>query len=512
MSRYQFYDLETSGLNPAFNQILQFAVVETDANFKEISRDNIRIRLSQDQIPHPQALWVNHTHPNHFQTGLSEYEGMKKIHAIMNKPNVINLGFNTLKFDEEFLRFSFFRNLFAPYTHQWANGCSRLDIYPIILLAYRFRPGLLKWPVVNEKVSFKLEHLVRENGISSGHSHDALVDVLDTIALAKILKSDTEFWQKAVSYFDKKKDESRILNCPSKWDIGDFSAAYGFFLEAKPHVSFVPVIELGFHQVYENQTRCLRLDNISFRDFPLNELPTKMEVLRKKMGEPPFFFHRDELITLNEPKNHTQEELVKNNLNFLSEHPHFFKALRNDVLKRVYVDRDDCDSNAMLYIKGFSSYYEATVFQQFHLIERERKVEISASLIHPVYRDLVLRLLGREMWDLLSSEKKMQYAQYLRKVFTATPDNALQDHKGQRKLTLTEALTETERLLEEKKDPADQDFLLALQSWYLAKQKAYAPIMSTNNVTHMSFFSSASQSVAERAASLGRESGQRRDR
>ena len=33
---YVFYDLETTGMNPAFDQILQFAAVKTDLNFNQI--------------------------------------------------------------------------------------------------------------------------------------------------------------------------------------------------------------------------------------------------------------------------------------------------------------------------------------------------------------------------------------------------------------------------------------------------------------------------------------------
>jgi exodeoxyribonuclease I len=53
---YLFYDLETSGLNPAFDQILQFAAIRTDADFQEIERHNFRIRLRPDIIPSPGAL------------------------------------------------------------------------------------------------------------------------------------------------------------------------------------------------------------------------------------------------------------------------------------------------------------------------------------------------------------------------------------------------------------------------------------------------------------------------
>lgn len=35
-----FYDLETSGINNSFDQVLQFAAIRTDLDFNEIERFN----------------------------------------------------------------------------------------------------------------------------------------------------------------------------------------------------------------------------------------------------------------------------------------------------------------------------------------------------------------------------------------------------------------------------------------------------------------------------------------
>ena len=56
---YVFYDLETTGMNPAFDQILQFAAVKTDLDLNEIERYQYRLELRNDVVPHPAALLVN---------------------------------------------------------------------------------------------------------------------------------------------------------------------------------------------------------------------------------------------------------------------------------------------------------------------------------------------------------------------------------------------------------------------------------------------------------------------
>lgn len=55
---FVFYDLETSGISPAFDQPLQFAAIRTDDSFVEIERVNLRCRIAPHIIPSPQALIV----------------------------------------------------------------------------------------------------------------------------------------------------------------------------------------------------------------------------------------------------------------------------------------------------------------------------------------------------------------------------------------------------------------------------------------------------------------------
>ena len=56
MNTYLFYDIETTGLNRAFDQILQFASIRTDLTLNELERHHIRVRLRDDVVPSPQSL------------------------------------------------------------------------------------------------------------------------------------------------------------------------------------------------------------------------------------------------------------------------------------------------------------------------------------------------------------------------------------------------------------------------------------------------------------------------
>jgi exodeoxyribonuclease-1 len=68
---YLFYDLETSGLNPCFDQVMQFAAIRTDLDFKELERAQFFVRLSPDTIPAPMAILTHQISLTDCEVGLS---------------------------------------------------------------------------------------------------------------------------------------------------------------------------------------------------------------------------------------------------------------------------------------------------------------------------------------------------------------------------------------------------------------------------------------------------------
>jgi exodeoxyribonuclease-1 len=55
---FVFYDFETTGTDPAFDQPLQFAAILTDDEFNEVERVDFRCRLSPLVLPSPMALAI----------------------------------------------------------------------------------------------------------------------------------------------------------------------------------------------------------------------------------------------------------------------------------------------------------------------------------------------------------------------------------------------------------------------------------------------------------------------
>jgi len=204
MKTFLFYDVETSGLNPAFDQILTFACIRTDPGLNEIKRQTITIRLRKDIVPSPQAFLTHGLTFDELSCGINEYEAALKIHKILNTPDTISLGYNSLGFDDDFLRFLFYRNLLDPYTHQYANGCSRMDILPITVLFRIFQKDSLNWPHIDGKPSLKLDLISRENNfVTTGRAHEALNDVEAVIELSKKMFFQKDIWNYSLDFFNK---------------------------------------------------------------------------------------------------------------------------------------------------------------------------------------------------------------------------------------------------------------------------------------------------------------------
>ena len=105
---YIFYDTETTGKVPAFDQILQFAAIKTDAELNVLDTFDIRCRLLPYIVPSPGALMVTGTTIAAITTcPLSHFEMMRQIHAKMHRwseGGAVFVGWNSMKFDETFLR------------------------------------------------------------------------------------------------------------------------------------------------------------------------------------------------------------------------------------------------------------------------------------------------------------------------------------------------------------------------------------------------------------------------
>ena len=185
-----FYDLETSGLSARDDRIMQFAGQRTDLDFNPIGEPvNELIRLSDDTLPSPEALFVTGITPQStVADGYSEAEFARILINDIFTPDTIAVGFNNIRFDDEFVRHFLWRNFYDPYEWCWKDGRSRWDILDAVRMTRALRPDGIEWPVTDDgKATNRLELLTKLNGVDHYKAHDALSDVMATIEVAKLI-------------------------------------------------------------------------------------------------------------------------------------------------------------------------------------------------------------------------------------------------------------------------------------------------------------------------------------
>ncbi|MCO4837178.1 MAG: exodeoxyribonuclease I [Oceanospirillaceae bacterium] len=186
-----WHDYETFGLDSRWDRPSQFAAIRTDLEFNQIGEPMMwYCRPADDYLPSPSACLVTGVTPQKcLQEGLPEVEFMALINEQMSKPGTCSLGYNSLRFDDEFTRFGLYRNLFDAYAREWQGGNSRWDLIDLVRTAAAIRPEGINWPR-NEagELVLKLDQLAPANGIEHANAHDALADVRATIELARLLK------------------------------------------------------------------------------------------------------------------------------------------------------------------------------------------------------------------------------------------------------------------------------------------------------------------------------------
>ena len=187
-----WHDYETFGLNPRADFPAQFAGVRTDENFNIVGEPiALYCKPNLDCLPQPDACLITGITPQlATEKGLCEAEFIATIHKEMAQPNTCSLGYNTLRFDDEFTRNALYRNFYDPYQREYQNDNSRWDLLDVVRATRALRPEGIIWAdnEAEQRPSFKLTDLTTANTIAHESAHDALSDVYATIAMAKLVK------------------------------------------------------------------------------------------------------------------------------------------------------------------------------------------------------------------------------------------------------------------------------------------------------------------------------------
>lgn len=240
-----FYDLETSGIDPRTHRIMQFAGQRTDMNLEPIGEPiNILVSLTDEILPDPGAILVTGITPQKtLEEGYSEADFLRLLHDKVVTPGTIMTGFNSVRFDDEFMRYAMYRNFYDPYEWQWQNGRSRWDLLDVVRLTRALRPEGIEWPVDGEgNPTNRLELLTAQNGLKHEAAHDALSDVFALISVAKLIKQKQP---KLFDYMLKMRSKQEVSTLVNLDDPQPFVYASGRYSRDFLHTTVALPISAG---------------------------------------------------------------------------------------------------------------------------------------------------------------------------------------------------------------------------------------------------------------------------
>ena len=211
-----FYDLETSGFSSREARIMQFAGQRTDMQLRPVGEPvNVLIKLTDDILPDIDATFITGITPQQtLMDGVTEAEFLHLFTNEVATPGTIFLGFNTVRFDDEFMRTLHYRNFYDPYEWQWQEQRSRWDMLDVVRMTRALRPAGIQWPFdAKGNPTNRLELLTALNKLEHEHAHDALSDVEATIAVARLIRSKQE---KLFDYLLTMRDKKKIAELVEK--------------------------------------------------------------------------------------------------------------------------------------------------------------------------------------------------------------------------------------------------------------------------------------------------------
>ena len=254
-----FYDLETSGLMPRFDRIMQFAGQRARVDFEAGTVEkvgepvNLLVKMTEDALPSPSAINVTGITPQAtLMDGVSEAEFCRYVVEEVFTPGTVALGYNTVRFDDEFMRAILWRNFYDPYEWEWKDGRSRWDILDVVRTCRALRPEGIEWPFTPDgKATNRLELLTKCNGLSHEHAHDALSDVYATMAVMEMLMTKQPELVRYLYSVRGKRDVAKYVSVANPRPVVYVSGRYSAEFDKATVVVPIAATENGNVLVYD---------------------------------------------------------------------------------------------------------------------------------------------------------------------------------------------------------------------------------------------------------------------
>ncbi len=407
MQNFVFYDFETTGISPEFDQPLQFAAIIADNELNELDRVDIRCQLAPHVLPYPVAMSVTGVQPKQLldKNFPNYFEFAQTIKAFTEKwAPACWLGYNTIAFDEQVLRQMFYQNLQPNIYATQLFGNVRQDLMKMVFAVYADAPEILNWPVDdNGRISFKLDRLAPINGFSHENAHDALNDVEATIFIFKLIK------ERAPKLFENlmsSKDNHYISARLKQFKPMSVSLRFG----GNPPKNYLGCY-CGESKTNPNQIGFLDLEAVNNSDL---QSMGKEEIAAAVQDSPKLIrtMSINKAETFREIINPTDEMLEK--CEFLKESRQF-QMMVSDALDSRFepIDVSELEVEEKIY-SGFFDSTDRHLLDQFQEATWLDRAELIKSFKDDRLRQLGQRLLAFYAPELLSNDQKSRFTEFLK--------------------------------------------------------------------------------------------------
>ncbi len=430
MSLY-WHDYETFGIDPARDRPAQFAGIRTDEALNIIGEPLvIYCRPSDDMLPQPESCFVTGITPQRaFERGIIEAEFAARIEKELAQPGTCGVGYNSIRFDDEFTRHLLYRNFFDPYAREWQNGCSRWDIIDMMRLVRAFRPEGLEWPLdFDGRPSFRLEELTAANGIAHEAAHDALSDVKATISLAHLVKQkQPRLYDYVYRYRDKKRVAGLLaLRAPLVHVSSMYPSEYG---------CTALVLPIASHPVNKNEVVVfdLRHDPDDLLELDANEIRRRLFTPKDQLdvGRIPIkTIHVNKCPIVATEKLLTTEISARLNIDIEKSHRHAARISRQaevleEKMAEVFGSREreaQRDPDLALYSGSFFSNADRAKMEIIRSASPETLARLDLEFEDPRLPEMLFRYRARNYPDTLDSMEKVRWEGYRRSRLNETAE------------------------------------------------------------------------------------------
>lgn len=413
MGGFVFYDTETTGTETSFDQILQFAAIHTDSDLNELDRLEIRCRLLPHVTPAPMAMYITGVKAHQLtDPGIpSHYEMMCILRSkLLEWSPAVFIGYNSIAFDEDLLRYSFYKTLHPPYLTN-TNGNARSDVMRMVQAAHLYNPGSIKIPIgANGKPSFKLDKLAPANGFNHQNAHDAMADVEATIFLCNLIsEAAPDIWSSFMRFSQK----SSVIDYVSSESIFCFTE----YFYGKPYSCLATNIGQNPQNSAELYIFNLGVNPDSLVNLNTEELVARLQaqpkpLRRMRCNACPIIMPSEDApesangISVKPEELERRAELLAADQNLRQQLIDAFESKKVEYEPSIYVEKQ-------LY-EGFFKLSDQVLLEKFHNIEWEDRLEVINQFEDARLKKLGTQLIYVERPHLLPEDTRQECNQTLK--------------------------------------------------------------------------------------------------